>query len=173
MVMYNPFLNASRHPQMVREAMARSGSRNVALALVCAMMLGLTGCAEMTSAPGAEQGVELGATYWRLVAVDDTQVPPGGGRRDPHIQFDPEKKRVTGYSGINIFSGGYDVTGDRLRMSQMASTRRAGPPEKMRLESAFMNALSATRSYRVNGDALEFLDANGQIVARFEGRATQ
>ena len=154
---------------MVKAASGQSGLRNAALALVGAIMWGLTGCAEMTSAPGPEQGAELGKTYWRLVAVDGEAVPPGTGRQ-PHIEFDPEKKRVTGYSGVNIFSGGYSATDSRLRMSQMASTRRAGPPDLMKLETTYLKALSATRTYRVSGHALEFLNANGQVVARFEGR---
>lgn len=124
----------------------------------------------MESPPVSAENSPLDKTYWRLVTVNEMSVPPGTGRHEPHIQFDPEKKRVTGYSGVNIFSGGYDSTENRLRMSHMASTRRAGSPELMKLETAYLKALSATRSYRVDGDMLEFLNVHGQVVARFEGQ---
>lgn len=136
-------------------------------------MLSVVGCAEMASAPAPGPAVALDKAQWRLVEVQGMSVPVAAGRREPNLQFDPEKKRVTGYSGVNIFSGGYDATDSRLRMTQMASTRRAGPPELMKLETAFLKALSATRSYRVDEDKLELLDSGSRVVARFEGQATQ
>jgi len=148
----------------------RTGS---ALALAGAMALSLAGCAGMESDTGSAGAGPLYKTYWRLAEVEGMSVPAGAGRREPNLQFDPEKKRVTGYSGVNIFSGGYDATDSRLRMSQMASTRRAGPPELMKLETALLKALSATRSYRVSGDKLELIDSGGRTVARFEGQASR
>jgi len=147
-----------------------SGWTASALAFAAAATLAVTGCAGMESTPEPGAPSPLDKTYWRLVTVNDASVPPGSGRHEAHLQFDPEKKRVTGYSGVNIFSGGYDVTGSRLRMSHMASTRRAGTPQLMKLETTYLKALSATRSYRVDGDMLELLNVNGQVVARFEGQ---
>ena len=144
-------------------------SRANTVVLTGALLLGLAGCAEMEPASGPAEGEQLGTTQWRLVSVDGSAVPSGSGRQ-PHIEFDPEKKRVTGYSGMNIFSGGYDASGSRLRMSRMASTRRAGPPELMKLETTYLKALSATRSYRISGDALELINDDGQVVAQFKGQ---
>jgi len=157
------------HP--MRSSVPKSG---IALRwlVAAATALSLAGCAGIESAPAPGPAVALDKTYWRLAEVEDLSVPAGAGRRQPHIQFDPEKKRVTGYSGVNIFSGGYDTTGGGLRMTQMASTRRAGPPELMELETAFLKALSATRSYRVDGDKLELLDSGGRVLARFEAQST-
>lgn len=153
---------------MINKAAIRSGLATLGLA--GAIVLGLGGCAEMDSAPGATHGEGLDKVYWRLVTVDGAAVPDANGRHKPHIEFDSEKKRVMGYSGVNIFSGGYDATGSHLRMSQMASTRRAGPPDLMRFETTYLKALSATRSYRISGNALELLNLKGQVVARFEGQ---
>ena len=102
-----------------------------------------------------------------LVEVRGVPVAAGAGR-PPYILFDPKKKRVTGYGGVNSFFGGYETTGRELRMPRLASTRRAGPPELMDLESAFFRALTATRSYRIPDDKLELLDADGRTIARFQ-----
>lgn len=163
----------TRDASVMTPFLYRSKSALTALALAGAMVLDLAGCAEMEPAPGPESAAPLEKSRWRLTEIVGTSVPVAAGRRGPHLQFDPEKKRVTGYSGVNIFSGGYDATDSRLRMSQMASTRRAGPPELMKLETAFLKALSATRTYRVDGDKLELLDSSGRTVARFEGQATR
>ena len=144
-----------------------------ALALGGAMALSLLGCAGMESAADSGSAALLETTHWQLTEVAGMSVSVAPGPREPNLQFDPEKKRVTGYSGVNIFSGGYDATDSRLRMSKMASTRRAGPPELMKLETAFMKALSLTRAYRVSGDTLELLDSGGRVLARFEGQANR
>jgi putative lipoprotein len=159
--------------QAMKRLMRRAGLGSVALALASLMALNLAGCADIESAPDSGSAALLAKTRWQLTEVEDMSMPVAAGRQAPHIQFDPEKKRVTGYSGVNIFSGGYAATGSQLRMSQMASTRRAGPPELMRLETAFLKALSATRTYRFSGDTLELLDSSGRILARFEGQATR
>ena len=101
-----------------------------------------------------------------LVEVRGVPVAPGAGR-PPYMIFDPKKKRVTGYGGVNNFFGTYDVSGHELRMPRLASTRRAGPPELMNLESAFFKALSATAFYRISGDNLELLDSSESNLARF------
>ena len=102
-----------------------------------------------------------------LVEVRGVPVAPGAGR-PPYILFDPKNKRVTGYAGVNSFFGGYETSGSELRMPRLASTRRAGPPELMNLESAFFKALSATASYRISGDKLELLDSSEGKLARFQ-----
>jgi len=129
------------------------------------MVLGLAGCAGMGPAAPLER------TYWKLVEVEGVPAPPSTGLGDPNIVFDPEKKRVAGYGGVNNFFGGYEMSGEALRMPRLASTRRAGPPELMELESAFLKALAATTSYRITGDNLELLDSSGRALARFEAQA--
>lgn len=128
-----------------------------------ALTLGLAGCA----GAGAEHALPLAKTHWILVEVKGTSVAPGTGR-PPYILFDPEKKRVTGYGGVNSFFGGYETSGDELRMPRLASTRRAGPPELMQLEAAFFKALSATAFYRIGGDKLDLLDSSKGNLARFQ-----
>lgn len=135
-----------------------------------AFTLGLAGCAG--AGAGAGHALPLGETHWMLVEVRGVPVAPGAGR-PPYILFDPKKKRVTGYGGVNSFFGGYETSGGELRMPRLASTRRAGPPELMDLESAFFKALSATASYRIRGDTLELLDSSGGAVARFRAQKVQ
>ena len=38
----------------------------------------------------------------------------------------------------------------------------------MAFESAYFRALAAARSYRISGDTLELLDAQGEVRARLE-----
>ena len=135
------------------------------LLMAVAMASGLAGCAGV----GSSQAVPLANTHWTLVEVKGMPVSPSAGR-PPYILFDSKKKRVTGYGGVNSFFGGYETTGRELRMPRLASTRRAGLPELMDLESAFFKALSATASYRISGDTLELLDSGAGTLARFQAQ---
>ncbi len=153
---------------MTKQLLANALSAIGGLA-VAAMAVGLAGCAA-DSGPGSARAVPLEQTHWKLVEIKGASVSPGAGRRGPHIAFDPEKKRVTGYGGVNNFFGGYEMSGEALRMPRLASTRRAGPPELMELESTFLTALAATASYRITGDKLELLDSSGRALARFQAQ---
>jgi len=142
--------------------------RVVGLLMAAAMALDLAGCAGVASS----QALPLANTHWILVEVQGAPVAPGAGR-PPYMIFDPTKKRVTGYGGVNGFFGGYEKSGGELRMPRLAATRRAGPPELMQLESTFFKALSATASYRISGDTLELLDSSGGAVARLHAQKVQ
>lgn len=157
------------HERMTGQSVPQSRTVKCRL-YIAAMVLSLVSCVGMESGP-ASRGVTLEKTRWRLVAVEYVAVPTGAGRREAHISLDPEKKRVTGFGGVNGFFGSYDLSGEALRMPRLASTRRAGPPQLMELESAFLKALAATESYRITADELELLDSSGRVLARFQAQA--
>jgi putative lipoprotein len=117
----------------------------------------------------AQSGLRLTLekTYWKLTQlggapVSDTQV-------EPHLVLDPATRRVGGSAGCNQFSGGYQVDGDRLRLSQTVSTMKACM-KGMETEKAFLDALQQASRWRITGQELELLDSNGKVLARFEGR---
>ena len=113
----------------------------------------------------------LGSTYWRLVEADGTPVPMGlFAASEPHLQVDFYNQRAAGFTAVNHFRTAIDRLGSRLRFDGIAATRRAGPPPAMEVESALMRSLAATRFYRISGDRLELLGADGSPVARFEAR---
>jgi len=157
--------------KMMKKSILRLASGLSSLLIAAAIVLGPVGCAgTQTGSDEGQHGLPLEKTVWRLIGVEGASLSAGTVGHEPYIQFDPEKKRVTGYSGVNSFLGGYSSGDGALRFSPLASTRRAGPPELMELEAAFLKALAATRSYRVRGNTLELLDADGRTVARFEGQ---
>ena len=157
--------------KMMKKSILRLASGLSSLLIAAAIVLGPVGCAStQTGSDEGQRGLPLEKTVWRLIGVESASLSAGPVGREPYIQFDPEKKRVTGYSGVNSFLGGYSSGDGALRFSPLASTRRAGPPELMELESVFLKALAETRSYRITRDRLELLDSGGRTVARFEAQ---
>jgi heat shock protein HslJ len=103
----------------------------------------------------------LESTHWRLTAVDGAAPQ---GMRPAELQF--EDGRVSGSGGCNRLVGGYTVSGDRLDIGQLASTRMACPPPAMQQEDTVLRVLGATPAFRITGTTLE-LSGDG-IVLRFE-----
>jgi len=133
------------------------------LLVVFAAML-LAACAGSASTP-------LIGSYWNVKQVGEQRFKPLKGGRDAHLRLDAAQKRATGYSGVNSFSGSYESGAASLKFGPIAATRRAGPPPAMAFEAAFFKALEATRSYRIAGENLDLLDAEGRVLARLEALA--
>jgi len=70
--------------------------------------------------------------------------------------------------GCNRMSGKAMIDGDRLTVGQLASTRKACRPPLMELEGRYAAALGTTRSFRIEGRLLKFVDGagNNQIIFR-------
>jgi putative lipoprotein len=109
----------------------------------------------------------LESTYWKLTQLGDA--PVTGTQTEPHLVLDPATRRVTGSAGCNQLSGGYQVNGDRLRLSQTVGTMMACM-KGMETEQAFLKALGQVSAWRITGRQLELLDSSGGVLARFEGR---
>jgi heat shock protein HslJ len=79
----------------------------------------------------------------------------------PTLSFEGAQ-RVSGSSGCNRYTGVLTAAGSELRVGDVAMTRMACPPAVMEVESRFVTALEAVRSYRLAGDTLELADRSGR-----------
>lgn len=147
----------------MNRVLACRAPRALWLLVVSALVLLLTACAGSGGPPAP-----LNGTVWNVKEVGGQVFKPLKGGRDAHLRLDAQKKRATGYSGVNSFAGAYQSSGAALMFGPLAATRRAGPPAAMAFESAYFKALGATRSYRIAGDQLELLDAGGEVRATLE-----
>lgn len=99
---------------------------------------------------------------WRVTRIGQTDVLEGN---PPRIDFGGDGS-VHGTTGLNRFTGRYEVTGAALRFSPLATTRMAGMPEVMDQEQRFTVALSAADSARAQGDHIVLGDGDLAIVLR-------
>lgn len=58
--------------------------------------------------------------------------------------------RVGGRAGCNSWNASWHVTGDKLALGRVATTRRACRPSVADQEQKFLVALAATRSFRID-----------------------
>ena len=107
---------------------------------------------------------------WTLSAIEGFDIP-AGLRGEPSLSVDAEG-RVSGFSGVNRFSGALDRDGPRI-FRPLATTRRAGPPEAMALETAFLEAMSRATVVEGGRDRLTLSgpDGGGMTLVRGESGA--
>jgi heat shock protein HslJ len=117
--------------------------------------------------PAAVLPPALAGSAWRLVEMPGTAPPIAGPRGAPTLAFDAGG-RASGLSGVNRYSAGTVADATALRFANAVTTRMAGTPEAMALETAFLTRLQQTTAWRVDGDRLLLLDATGAPLMRFE-----
>jgi len=111
--------------------------------------------------------VELGGLPGEEVLV--------AGMRVPELRIGADG-RVTGQSGINRLQGKMDLSAleaGTFAAGPFATTRMAGPPEAMDVESLFLNALDRAERIELAGDRLRLLRKDEVLVvfARVAGPA--
>ncbi|WP_162197818.1 MULTISPECIES: META domain-containing protein [unclassified Halomonas] len=102
--------------------------------------------------------------YWKLVQVDGEVAVDGSA----HIVLHTQEGRLAGSGGCNRLMGSYQREGDALSLAPLATTRKACQGPVMAQERALVEALGATRAFRLLADELELLDENDKVLARFE-----
>src|SRR5215469_17564969 len=108
----------------------------------------------------------LERTEWRLIWLGTTKIESGTPQQAPYIQLDPDSHRVSGSGGCNRLMGGYELSGDHLKFTQMAMSRMACI-HGSDTESAFAKALNDAAAWKMVGGKLLLMDADQHAVAKF------
>lgn len=140
--------------------------RTKASRILVAVLLLTVRCAASPAAKEAKKEAEPAAslenTEWRLVEVRGRAVtsPPG---RTPTLQLGAEGRKAVGNGGCNRIGGTYTLEGSGLRFGPLVSTKMfcEGAMEQ---EQAFLDALTATTGYRIEGSDLLLLGPNGPLA---------
>lgn len=109
-------------------------------------------------------------TYWKLTALNGKPVFVAAQQREPSLVLDSENSRVAGSGGCNRLMGSYEARGNEVHFGQLAGTMMACPAG-MDTEKEFLDTLPNVTRWRIVGEHLEFYDASGAVLGRFEARA--
>ena len=124
------------------------------IALVVLTFAGASaGMAQGTATPARLTGGD-----WVVQSIGGASVA-GDGRGRIAIAADG---RVTGSGGCNRLMGRTDINGESITFSTLATTRMACAPAVMQQERKLLDALQATRSYRLDGAALTLRNVSGR-----------
>ncbi len=119
---------------------------------------GLNG--NMNGCGGAPRAL-LGSEEWSITEIASSGVL---GDTTPSIVF-LDDNAVAGNGSCNRYRGGFKLTGEGLRIEQLASTMMACPPPVMQQELSLIRQLEATQGFDIRADgALILKDAKGGTV---------
>lgn len=120
---------------------------------------------ENTSPPASE----FLNTYWKLTVLKDVEITVGEKEREPHIIFNADN-RISGSDGCNSIMGNYKLEGEKLTLSQIASTMIACA-EGGEHAHEFKKSLEEIATFSVHADQLELRNEKGLVLARFKAVA--
>jgi heat shock protein HslJ len=118
-----------------------------------------------TSSNGAVRFIALEGVPWLVLELDGAIVQLPAGERQPYLLFLQQERKVTGFSGCNEFTGGYELKGDALSFGPLAATRRFCAGAAGDIEQAFLGALGKVSGWRVEQQMLLLIDGD-RILAR-------
>ncbi|MGE5209328.1 MAG: amidohydrolase family protein [Alphaproteobacteria bacterium] len=131
--------------------------------------------------PAAKSEEKSTKTYlWHVAACDMAAANQAAGKewllktlngKDVTVEKTPTMKfehgKLSIFGGVNRLSGSYAlIDDDSVTVGQLISTKMAGPPSLMELESNFSKALASVDGFHVRGNSLE-LSSRNKVVATF------
>jgi heat shock protein HslJ len=114
--------------------------------------------------------VALEGTLWTLVSYGDPSDPQAVLEgSEITAEFDSVEGTVSGSAGCNGYFGSYEVDGETIIFGLLGSTLMAcaEPEGIMEQEVAYLAVLGSAGTYRIEGDKLDLVDADGTRVAQF------
>lgn len=98
---------------------------------------------------------------WRLTEVKGA--PVGAG--DAFITFNRERRAISGNTGCNLMSGGFEINGTHISFQRVITTRRAClNQDVMRVEREFTRALEEATRFAVEGNRLRLYRDNQLLL---------
>ena len=106
---------------------------------------------------------------WKIVSAGDVPAPENPEGEIPFLKFDMDG-RFYGYAGCNRIAGSYILSGMKLTLDGLLSTKMAC--RDMRLEDALLQALPHVRSYAVDKGVLILKGPDGKVLVKLTDEGT-
>ncbi|QCR21294.1 META domain-containing protein [Pontibacter sp. SGAir0037] len=101
-------------------------------------------------------------TDWVLLSFGDETVPVLQETRNSFIHFSEGDNKMNGFAGCNKFFGRYELKGNRLKISDLGSTRMSCPD--MEAERYLLGVLENVTTYSISGNVLTLFSGNNAIA---------
>lgn len=136
----------------------------IAVALIVLVPLALAACANSKNAgPNLAESI---VGNWNLHCINRVPIELPEGARKPGLTLTADGK-ASGLAGVNRISGSFDpstLADGRISFGPMAMTKMAGPPELMKIEDDFTQALSKVTRARIENNQLVFASDSSDLM---------
>lgn len=111
--------------------------------------------------------VTLEGTDWIATGINNGKGGVQSPAADTTVTALFKDGTMAGNASINQYSAPYELDGDKLTIGMATTTMMAGSDEAMAQETAFISALSRVATWRINGDVLDLVAADGATQVTF------
>jgi len=116
---------------------------------------------------GPSSTAELENTYWKLMSLYSSLVKTPEGAREIHLVLTRSTRRLSGFSGCNRITGGYQLDAEKIKFSGIAGTMMACTTG-MDIERRIHEMLPRVAGWKISGETLQLTDSRGTPIATFE-----
>ena len=132
--------------------------------LACGVLLSIGCSAQRPTEKPQANPTTLENVQWTLLQLDGEAIK-ASSRGAPTLKLASKDRRLSGFAGCNRMIGGYELDGETVKFTGMATTRMACID--VTPEEPLLRALAATTRWNVTGNTLELLDASGSVRTRW------
>jgi len=127
------------------------------------LVVGMTSCCRPCRKAKPQ---EIKGTRWGLMELNDKVIDRNAGERPDRLTLIlGEEGRISGKGDCNGFFAAYSLTGDRISISNIGSTRMLCPDQP--LENEYFQTLEKAVQIKIDGDFLLLMDKEGKIIVSF------
>ena len=139
----------------------------IGLLLMAMLLVVVIGCENISD---TATGGHLDGTQWKLTGWTLSSLNPA----DFTITAKFSDGQISGNSGVNTYSGPYDIgSGSALSVGPLAGTEMAGSEPAMRAETAYLTLLGQVKSYKMTDGKLTLYDNGGNESLIFEATRSE
>jgi heat shock protein HslJ len=99
---------------------------------------------------------------WALIELN---AQPLTIENKPYLVFAAKSMVVNGFGGCNQLAGSYEVSGQKIKLNNIAATRMFCQ-ETMAIENSFLQSLQVINTYKIESQELLLLQ-DDTVIARF------
>jgi len=118
----------------------------------------LTGCSYNAQKAITDNDIKLANTYWKLIAIDGTQVNALSGENEAYFILNADGT-ITGFGGCNHFNGSWEMENEQLVVGPMMVTKMAC--DSLETETHLLAALDGKVTANLDDVTLTVTDYEG------------
>lgn len=105
---------------------------------------------------------EWAGTKWQLVTINGNTITASPNTQTPSLEFDTNKKIISGNGGCNSYGLSYELKGQNLSFTNIIHTEMAC--DALDTEVLFFQKLSEVKTFASKQDILQLMDAANKVV---------
>ena len=106
---------------------------------------------------------------WQVTQIQGHTISQEERAHLPYLRFDAQRKQVNGSDGCNHIFGSYQIQGETLHLSPLASTKMLCI-DTMQISDQFHLALSQVDRFEIDHQVLKLKDQSNHIIMQLESR---